>query len=56
VSWEPTAFAERFDAALIVTDHDVVDYDTLVESMDLIVDARNATRHVRGKRERIVLA
>jgi UDP-N-acetyl-D-glucosamine dehydrogenase len=39
-----------------VTDHDIVDYDGLVESMDLIVDTRNATRHVRNKRERIVMA
>jgi UDP-N-acetyl-D-glucosamine dehydrogenase len=56
VSWEPRTFADTFDAALIVTDHDVVDYDVLVESMDLIVDTRNATRHVRNKRERIVMA
>jgi UDP-N-acetyl-D-glucosamine dehydrogenase len=56
VSWEPRTFADTFDAALIVTDHDVVDYDALVESMDLIVDTRNATRHVRNKRERIVMA
>ena len=54
--WEPGAFAELFDVALIVTDHDIVDYDGLVESMDLIVDTRNATRHVRNKRERIVMA
>ncbi len=56
VPWEPAAFAGGFDAALIVTDHDAVDYDTLVESIDLIVDTRNATRHVRNKRERIVMA
>lgn len=56
VSWTPGTFSEHFDAALIVTDHDIVDYDALVESMDLIVDARNATRHVRNKRERIVMA
>jgi UDP-N-acetyl-D-glucosamine dehydrogenase len=56
VPWEPSAFAELFDVALIVTDHDIVEYDGLVESMDLIVDTRNATRHVRNKRERIVMA
>jgi UDP-N-acetyl-D-glucosamine dehydrogenase len=56
VPWEPGKFAGTFDAALIVTDHDVVDYDALVESMDLIVDTRNATRLVRNKRERIVMA
>ena len=54
--WEPHKFSEEFDAALIVTDHDAVNYEALVESMDLIVDTRNATRNVRNKRERIVMA
>jgi UDP-N-acetyl-D-glucosamine dehydrogenase len=56
VPWEPGTFGKEFDAALIVTDHDIVDYDTLVESMDLIVDTRNATRLVPTGRERIVMA
>ena len=44
------------DAALIVTDHDGVDYDALVAAVPLVVDTRNATRAVRKHRERIVLA
>ncbi|MCE2518482.1 MAG: nucleotide sugar dehydrogenase [Alphaproteobacteria bacterium] len=44
------------DAALIVTDHDCVDYDALVAAVPLLVDTRNATRAVRHHRERIVLA
>ena len=44
------------DAALIVTDHDGVDYDALVAAVPLVVDTRNATRAVRHHRERIVLA
>ena len=44
------------DAALIVTDHDTIDYDALVAAMPLVVDTRNATRAVRHNRERIVLA
>lgn len=44
------------DAALIVTDHDCVDYDALVAAVLLVVDTRNATRAVRRNRERIVLA
>jgi UDP-N-acetyl-D-glucosamine dehydrogenase len=56
IAWEPSRFAEQFDAALIVTDHDAVDYDALVASMDLIVDTRNATRCVKSGRERIVMA
>ena len=46
----------NFDAALIVTDHDGVDYAALVTSVPLVVDTRNATRHVRAGRERIVMA
>jgi UDP-N-acetyl-D-glucosamine dehydrogenase len=51
--------AERigaFDAVLIVTDHDGIDYDALVAAARLVVDTRNATRHVQRHRERIVLA
>jgi len=45
-----------FDAALIVTDHDAVDYDHLVANSALVVDSRNATRNVAAHRERIVKA
>ena len=50
---EPAALG-AFDAALIVTDHDGVDYETLVAAMPLVVDSRNATKNVSGSRERIV--
>jgi UDP-N-acetyl-D-glucosamine dehydrogenase len=56
VEWAPDAFESRYDAALIVTDHDAVDYEGLVASLDLVVDTRNATRRVEKGRERIVLA
>lgn len=56
VAWRPEAFAAQFDAALIVTDHDGVDYEALVASLDLVVDTRNATKAVRRGRERVVLA
>ena len=36
------AAARRFDAALICTDHDEVDYRVLVECCPLVVDTRNA--------------
>jgi UDP-N-acetyl-D-glucosamine dehydrogenase len=45
-----------FQAALIVTDHDGVDYAALVAGVPLVVDTRNATRHVQAGRERIVMA
>jgi len=44
-----------FDAAMITTDHDGVDYGALVEWSKLVVDTRNATKAVFG-REKIVLA
>lgn len=56
IAWDPQSFGKRFDAALIVADHDKVDYGALVASLDLVVDTRNATRNVRDGRERIVMA
>ncbi len=55
VEWNRQSLA-RFDAALICTDHDGVDYQELVDSLALVVDARNATRGVVRNRDRIVLA
>lgn len=42
-TWDPPAFG-AYDAALIVTDHDRVDYPTLVAHSKLVVDTRNACR------------
>ncbi|MGD0192677.1 MAG: nucleotide sugar dehydrogenase [Rhizomicrobium sp.] len=56
IEWSPATFAGAFDAALVVTDHDSVDYAELVIALDLVVDTRNATRNVSSGRERIVLA
>ena len=56
VEWAPETFKDHYDVALIVTDHDAVDYAALVESLDLVIDTRNATRRVEKGRERIVLA
>jgi UDP-N-acetyl-D-glucosamine dehydrogenase len=56
VEWQPEKFAGQYDAALIVTDHDGVDYAKLVESLDLVVDTRNATRKVAAHRDHIVMA
>jgi len=56
IEWNPKTFRETFDAAIIVTDHDSVDYQVLVESMNLVVDTRNATRDVQQHRDRIVMA
>ena len=45
-----------YDATLIVTDHDGVDYATLVEHSKLIIDTRNATRGILCHRDRIIIA
>ena len=55
IEWN-RAVLSRFDAALICTDHDGVDYQMLVDAVPLVVDARNATRGVVANRQRIVLA
>lgn len=55
IKWSPETLA-KFDAALICTDHDSVDYQQLVDCVPLVVDSRNATRKVLSGRERIVLA
>jgi UDP-N-acetyl-D-glucosamine dehydrogenase len=41
--WRPADFA-RFDAVLIVTDHDAIDYVELAKHARLVVDTRNACR------------
>ncbi|MFV3126368.1 nucleotide sugar dehydrogenase [Niveispirillum sp. KHB5.9] len=55
ITWSPDELA-RFDAAIIVTDHDNVDYQALVQHCPLVVDTRNATRGVTGGEDRIVRA
>jgi len=44
------------DVVLIVTDHSAVDYRLVVERAPLVVDARNATREVRGDAKHVYLA
>jgi UDP-N-acetyl-D-glucosamine dehydrogenase len=55
-AWIPSVFGKVFDAAVIVTDHEGVDYQELVDSIDLVIDTRNATLAVTKGRERIVMA
>lgn len=44
------------DCVLVATDHDAYDFDFIATHAPLIVDTRNATRHVTSNRDRIVLA
>jgi UDP-N-acetyl-D-glucosamine dehydrogenase len=45
----------KYDCVAIATDHSNYDYQAIVESAQLVVDTRNATRRVRRNRNRIVL-
>jgi UDP-N-acetyl-D-glucosamine dehydrogenase len=45
----------RYDAGLICTDHDGVDYGVIAKSMDLVIDTRNAMKRV-AERDNIVQA
>jgi UDP-N-acetyl-D-glucosamine dehydrogenase len=42
ISWTPESL-EKYDSALIATDHDRVDYALLLKSVPFVVDTRNAT-------------
>lgn len=55
VVWDKATIAS-YDAALICTEHDTVNYDQLVEWSPLVVDTRNATKAVKDNRDKIVLA
>jgi UDP-N-acetyl-D-glucosamine dehydrogenase len=55
VDWNPSSF-RAYDGAVICTDHDGIDYAELVAACGLVVDSRNATRHVVDGRDKIVPA
>ncbi len=42
-----------FDAALIVTDHDAINFEALVAASQLVIDTRGATRALTSHRDRI---
>ncbi len=48
------ACLQESDCTIIVTDHGAYDWEWIVEHARLIVDTRNATRHVRASEARIV--
>jgi UDP-N-acetyl-D-glucosamine dehydrogenase len=43
-----------YDCVLIATDHTSYDYDAIVQHSKLVIDTRNATRHVQHHREKVV--
>ena len=53
VDIDPKSLA-RYDCVLIATDHSSYNYEQIVENAKLVVDSRNATRHVRNSRDKVV--
>jgi len=49
---DETVLAEQ-DCVVILTDHSSVDYGWIVNRASLVVDTRNATKHVNGDRQKI---
>jgi UDP-N-acetyl-D-glucosamine dehydrogenase len=47
---------KSYDAALIITDHDDVDYQALVNWSKLVADTGNACKNVADGREKILNA
>lgn len=47
---------DEFDAVMICTDHDNVDYDALVVNSKLLIDTRNATKDIIHNRDKIIKA
>jgi UDP-N-acetyl-D-glucosamine dehydrogenase len=46
-------YLSKLDCALIATDHSAYDYDFIVRYAPLVVDSRNATKHVTQSRHKI---
>lgn len=46
----------RYDAVLVATNHSCYDWQTIADHAKLVIDTRNALRHVTGRRDHIVLA
>jgi UDP-N-acetyl-D-glucosamine dehydrogenase len=55
IAWEPKAIG-GYDAVLIATDHDNIDYRTLVEQASLVIDTRNACARAGMTSPKIVKA
>jgi UDP-N-acetyl-D-glucosamine dehydrogenase len=55
VSWHE-ALTGGYDAALIATDHDGVDYAALVDAVPLVLDTRNVCHRAGLQRPHIVKA
>ena len=55
IEWSGEELA-KYDAALICTDHDNVNYEELVSNSKLVIDTRNATASVNNNLDKIIKA
>ena len=53
VNLDPQSLAS-YDCVLISTDHSSYDYEQIAEAAKLVVDSRNATRHIKKNRAKVV--
>jgi len=44
----------RADCVLIITDHSIIDYQWVADHAGLILDARNATKNIQERKEKII--
>lgn len=51
----PEVLAEM-DAVIIITDHSAYDFAEIVKHSNLVIDTRNATKGIKGAKEKIVMA
>ncbi len=49
------ALLEKMDVVVITTDHSDYDYDMIVKHAKVVVDTRNATHHVKGKKKHVTV-
>jgi len=55
VAMTPDAL-RNYDCVLIATHHSAYDWQMVADNAQLIVDTRNATKNVKGRRDHIVAA
>ena len=55
IIWDPLSFGS-YDAVMIITDHDSVNYGELVMKSQLIIDTRNITNKIEDPEGKIILA
>lgn len=48
------ALLQESDAVVIVTDHDSLDYQRIVDQSQVVVDARNATKGIKSEKGKVV--